>query len=276
MKPHVLKTSRFQRIFSFNGRISRSEYWGSWAVLAASCYMLLIFNSYLILVSDGFVFIADAPIEKLGGVLIDLLVGVISSFTNNFYSTGCKASEGEILIVLAEFIAFFWVLLAAAVKRSQDVTKINSLEGFNVIFTPLRLFIADSETDENEHGLSPKVTRPQSINIALIVGWSWLTLLFFNPLEINHAAKPNPVELLTHLFLAGLIAVPLEWVSHRRDSGRLGLNVTLTAYLIITLVFTTQFSSINLLVEILPLAVMLIGLNHSTSKEWLKSESTKN
>ena len=237
--------------------------------------MLLIFNSYLILVSDDFVFIAHAPIEKLGGVLIFELKGAIESFTNNFYESGLNACAVAI-IILAEFIAFFWVLLAAAVKRSNDVTKMNSLESFNVIFTPLRLFIADSETDTNEHGLSPKVTRTQSINIALIVGWSWLTLLFFNPLEINHAAKPNPVQLMIHLFSAGLIAVPLEWVSHRRDSGRLGLNVTLTANLIIMLAFTTPFSLINLLVEILPLPIMLIALNHSTAREWLKSVSTKN
>ena len=140
-QPILTQTTYLVRMFSFKGRIRRSEYL-IWSVLSYDILLIL---------------------ELLLRLLVHPSVGVHPSLGMWF------------VIWSVQWIAFFWFALASAVKRSHDLGR----NGFRVLipFYGLWLLFADSVTQENKYGVNPKeAENSKPLTYGLPVFWAILIL----------------------------------------------------------------------------------------------------
>lgn len=140
-QPILTQTTYLVRMFSFKGRIRRSEYL-IWSVLSYDILLIL---------------------ELLLRLLVHPSVGVHPSLGMWF------------VIWNGQWIAFFWFALASAVKRSHDLGR----NGFWVLipFYGLWLLFADSVTQENKYGVNPKeAENSKPLTYGLPVFWAILIL----------------------------------------------------------------------------------------------------
>ncbi len=140
-QPILTQTTYLVRMFSFKGRIRRSEYL-IWSVLSYDILLIL---------------------ELLLRLLVHPSVGVHPSLGMWF------------VIWSVQWIAFFWFALASAVKRSHDLGR----NGFWVLipFYGLWLLFADSVTQENKYGVNPKeAENSKPLTYGIPVFWAILIL----------------------------------------------------------------------------------------------------
>lgn len=160
---YITQIENLKRLFSFNGRLRRSEYWLS---LLIGYDLLLILNMFLgSLVSP----LLNRDIEELGYVWIWITTKLFSHSNGSLGPTG--EPIGMVLVIIStEFIVFSWLVLASAVKRSHDLGR----NGFWVLvpFYGLWLSFADSVPGENAYGPNMKEaenSKPATYGIPLFL-----------------------------------------------------------------------------------------------------------
>lgn len=129
----------------------------------------------------------------------------------------------------------------------------------------------------------PEITnpRPLPIRIALVVGWLWFALVFFNPGTIRNIEE----NFFLWLPFALLFSIPLVLVAKGLGSGRMALNLIIPVtllwggYNLLGLLYVITPMTLILLPLMLcfvwvPLFVVLICINRQSAREWFHSGQT--